>query len=80
MFKISYRELKILGILFCIATVISFFYLDAYDFLVEHPFFFFLSLIGTFARWLTIYFIFRLIYKFFRALVNSFINKFKTPK
>ena len=80
MLKLSYKELKILGVLYFIATVISFFYFGMYDFLVEHPFFFFLSLIGSFARWLVIYFILRMIYKFCRALFNSFINKFKSHK
>ena len=78
--KFSDKELKIIGVLFCIASVISFFYFGMYDFLVEHPFLFLLSLIGSFARWLFIYFVLRLIYRFFRALIHSFINKFKAPK
>ena len=80
MLKFTDKEFKILGILFFISSVISFFYFGMYDFLVEHPFFFFLSLIGSFARWLSIYIILRMLYKFCRAMFNSFMNKFKNPR
>lgn len=78
MLKLSYKELKILGVLYCIAAIISCFYyfvIEGQE--VRQPFMLCISLFHTFAKWCIFYLIFRAIYKFFRALYNAVIRKLK---